>query len=117
MSDKLSNYPFVIVRLRCNSCGREGQYRLARLAHKFGPEIHMQSVLELLTEDCGYHDERRRGRYGRRHRACHAYLPDLRGPPTPPDLPPGHAKLRLIKGGKTDKPEEVPARRTRKATP
>lgn len=114
MSDKLSNYPFVIVRLRCDSCGREGRYRLARLAHKFGPEIHMQSVLELLTEDCGYQDERRRGR--RRHHACHAYLSDLRGPPRPPDLPPGHAKLRLIKGGKSDKAEDVPARRARKAT-
>ena len=36
--DRLAFYPFVVVRIACRVCSRNGAYRLARLAAKFGPE-------------------------------------------------------------------------------
>src|SRR5271163_4755928 len=34
--DKLALYPFVVVRIACRVCSRNGSYLLARLAAKFG---------------------------------------------------------------------------------
>jgi hypothetical protein len=56
--DRLSSYPFVIVRIGCSLCGRNGAYRLARLAAKYGPEIPLDQLLEELALDCPW----RRGR-------------------------------------------------------
>jgi hypothetical protein len=33
-------------------CSRRGQYRLARLAAKYGAEIDMRDLLEYLAGDC-----------------------------------------------------------------
>ncbi|MDH7797506.1 MULTISPECIES: hypothetical protein [unclassified Beijerinckia] len=114
MPGHLSDYPYVIVRLRCDACERKGAYRLGRLAHKWGAEISLDQLLFKLSADCGWRRAKHSYREGD---GCHVYFCDLRAPPRPPDLPPGLAGLRLIKGGKTDEPEEVPTRRTRKATP
>lgn len=114
MPSRLSDYPFVIVRLRCDVCERKGAYRLARLAHKWGSEIGLDSLLLKLSADCGWRKTKHSYREGD---GCHVYFCDLRGPTRPPDLPPGMAALRLIKGGKNDQPEEAPARKMKKATP
>jgi hypothetical protein len=36
---RLVDFPYVLVRLRCDVCMRAGAYRLARLAVKYGAEI------------------------------------------------------------------------------
>jgi hypothetical protein len=43
--DRLASYPFVVVRIACRVCSRNGAYRLARLAAKFGPEIGLRDLL------------------------------------------------------------------------
>jgi hypothetical protein len=43
--DRLAFYPFVVVRIACRGCSRNGAYRLARLAAKFGPEIGLRDLL------------------------------------------------------------------------
>lgn len=91
-SDRLSLYPFVVVRIGCRVCSRSGAYRLARLAAKFGPEISMRDVLERFSYDCLQRAEAR-GKRGQS--ACGVYLPDLEQP-KPPDLPLGMMRLRLI---------------------
>jgi hypothetical protein len=42
--DRLAFYPFVVVRIACRVCSRNGAYRLARLAAKFGPEIGLRDL-------------------------------------------------------------------------
>ena len=44
--DRLAFYPFVVVRIACRVCSRNGAYRLARLAVKFGPEISLRDLLD-----------------------------------------------------------------------
>src|SRR4051794_16239234 len=51
-SAKLASYPFVIVRIGCELCRRNGEYRLARLAAKYGATIDMDDLLSRLTVDC-----------------------------------------------------------------
>lgn len=51
MSGKLVDYPYVVVRLRCDSCERQGAYKLARLADKWGAEIGLGSLLFKLSAD------------------------------------------------------------------
>lgn len=93
--EKLSRYPFVLVRLRCNVCDRRGQYRLARLAQAFGAEIALDEMVNRLSRDCPWRlDPRRRGG------GCGAFLPDLVPPRRPPDLPAEMRPLRVVKGGK-----------------
>jgi hypothetical protein len=41
MMERLSDFPWVVVRVGCNLCRRKGEYRLARLAAKYGPEISL----------------------------------------------------------------------------
>jgi hypothetical protein len=48
---KLVDFPYVLVRLRCNACKRAGAYRLARLAVKFGAEILLDDLLMRLSAD------------------------------------------------------------------
>jgi hypothetical protein len=96
---RLSDYPFVIVRVGCQFCPRSGAYRLARLAAKYGPEIDLWALLDVLASDCRWHrspGERAPGKYDAK---CGAYFPDL-GRPIPPDLPPAMRQLRVVQGGK-----------------
>jgi hypothetical protein len=95
MAETLASFPFVTVRLACRLCGRKGQYRLARLADKYGAEIGMRELLEMLAGDCCYWRPRHPARLG-----CGAYFIDLEGPPRPPDEPPTLRGLRIVKGGR-----------------
>lgn len=69
--------------MACTFCNRQGQYRLARLAAKYGAEIDMKELLERLARDCAYWRPRHPYRQG-----CGAHFCDL-GSGKPPDLPPG----------------------------
>jgi hypothetical protein len=83
----------VAVRIACRVCSRNGTYRLARLAAKFGLEISLRDLLDRYSYDCLWRAE---ARSKRSVSACGVYLPDLEQP-RPPDLPPGPVKLRLVK--------------------
>jgi hypothetical protein len=90
---RLADYPYVLVRFRCDLCKRSGQSRLARLADKFGCESTLDSVLERMTRDCPW---RKDGAFS--NSGCGIYCFDL-PPKVPPDLPPGMLKLRVAKRG------------------
>ena len=90
--DRLAFYPFVVVRTACWVCSRNGAYRLARLAAKFGPEIGLRDLLDRVSYDCPWRAE---ARGKRRVSACGVYLPDLEQP-RPPDMPPGLVRLRVL---------------------
>ena len=49
---RLVDFPYVLVRLRCELCKRAGSYRLARLATKFGSEILLDDLIVRLSADC-----------------------------------------------------------------
>lgn len=97
---RLSQYPFVIVRIACKRCGRSGRYRLARLAAAYGPEAEAEAVLERLTMDCVYRTGGDRLRPKRGENACRAALIDISGAPRPPDLPPAMRAFVVVPGGK-----------------
>jgi hypothetical protein len=46
--DCLAFYPFVVVRIARRVCSRSGSYRFAQLAAKYGPEITLRDLMELL---------------------------------------------------------------------
>jgi hypothetical protein len=81
-NDRLVTYPYVVVRPGCELCKRSGQYRLARLAAKFGPEIELPELLARLAGDC----EAQNARHPHRSR-CAARFIDLDPPRKPPDAP------------------------------
>ncbi|HRF08058.1 MAG TPA: hypothetical protein PL193_05345 [Xanthobacteraceae bacterium] len=86
----LLNYPYVLVRIRCDDCNRSGGYRLARLVEKFGVNYPLYEMLKDLTyPTCGRNPENRRGkgRYLDR-KPCAARFYDL-GSKREPDAPPG----------------------------
>ncbi len=92
---RLSEFPFVVVRVDCALCHRNGSYRLARLAAKFGAEADLEHVLDQLALDCSWRPPR-----GNQYvPKCKARFVDL-DQPRPPDLPPGMKRLVAIKGGK-----------------
>jgi hypothetical protein len=88
---RLVDFPYVLVRLRCDVCKRAGAYRLARLAVKYGAEILLDDLIVRLSADCPWRDEPRG--------SCGARFADL-PPARPPDLPAGLLRLRVVKGGK-----------------
>jgi hypothetical protein len=49
---RLVDFPYVLVRLRCDVCKRAGAYRLARLAVKYGAEILLDDLIVRLSADC-----------------------------------------------------------------
>ena len=57
---KLSNWPWVVVRVDCVLCSRKGCYRLARLAARYGPEQSIDGLLRDLCQDCLWFNERPR---------------------------------------------------------
>ena len=89
---RLSEYPVVTVRIACSRCARKGQYRLARLADKYGSEIEMAVLLSHLAADCTFRDTRRGSA-----EFCGAFFPDLSGP-QPPDRPGGPMRPRIVGG-------------------
>jgi hypothetical protein len=88
---RLVDYPFVIVRFRCNLCHRSGQSRLARLADKHGCMITLEALCNRITRDCPWRKDGAAERTG-----CGIYMPDL-PQKVPPDLPPGMVKLRIVR--------------------
>ena len=89
---RLVDYPFIVVRFRCDICHRSGQSRLARLADKHGCLTTMDQLCDRITRDCPWRKDRAAVVAG-----CGIYLPDLRRLPVPPDLPPGMVPLRIVK--------------------
>jgi hypothetical protein len=88
---RLVDFPYGLVRLRCDICKRAGAYRLARLAVKFGSEILLDDLVARLSADCPWRDEPR-------GHGCGARFADL-PPRRPPDMPDGK-RLRIVAGGK-----------------
>jgi hypothetical protein len=88
---RLVDFPYVLVRLRCDVCQRAEAYRLARLAVKFGSEILLDDLVLRLSADCPWRDDPRGN-------GCGARFLDL-PPRRPPDIPAGK-RLRVINGGR-----------------
>jgi hypothetical protein len=89
---RLVDFPYVLVRLRCDVCKRAGSYRLARLAVKYGAEILLDDLLVRLSADCPWRDEPRG--------VCGARFTDM-PPPRPPDVPGTLLRWRVVKGGRS----------------
>jgi hypothetical protein len=88
---RLVDFPYVLVRLRCDACKRAGSYRLARLAVKYGAEILLDDLIVRLSADWRWRDELRG--------SCGVRFTDM-SPRRPPDLPPALLRFRVAKGGK-----------------
>jgi hypothetical protein len=102
MVERLSDFPWVIVRIDCPFCPhRKGQYRLARLAEKFGADIQLSDLLYRIALDCPRKSlpwDLPPDQYDPK---CKARFTDLAAiSPPPPDLPPKTQKLTVIQGGK-----------------
>ncbi len=41
-----------MIRLACDKCGRQGQYRRQTLVGRFGPDAKMPDILYQLSSDC-----------------------------------------------------------------
>jgi hypothetical protein len=102
MVKRLSDFPWVIVRVDCPLCPhRRGQYRLARLAAEYGPDIQLCDLLDRIALDCPRKSvpwERPAGQYDPRCKAPFTDLNAISRPP--PDLPPTMRRLTVIQGGK-----------------
>src|SRR5215213_8306597 len=100
MAEKLSEFPWVVVRVGCELCNRHGEFRLARLAVKYGSEITLDDLIDRIAHDCPWRRHPKQRPAGKYDRGCGAYFLDLHRPTRPPDLPPSKWKLVLVKGGK-----------------
>lgn len=95
----LAEYPFVIVRIECNLCGRSGSYRLARLAERFGADCTIENLLDQIAgQRCRYQRPWKVKRPRKYVPYCHIMLPDLHGG-APPDAPPSQG-IRLVVNNK-----------------
>lgn len=96
----LNDYPYVLVRFRCRRCRRQGQSRLARLAEKYGADLGLEELLDIIAATC---ELPRRPPFGRKPRKmavyCGIYLPDYEHKGRPPDMPAEPLPLRAIDGG------------------
>lgn len=91
---RLSQYPYVVVRLACTKCSRKGQYRLARLADKYGSECELSALRVMMSADCKLAEKGRPG-----IDVCGCHFPDLSdGPTRPPDdgAPLKRPRLKLV---------------------
>ena len=88
---RLSEYPYVVVRIACSKCPRSGQYRLARLAERYGAEIGLVELLNAVAADC----PKRKAKSLDVYNICGAFYPDRRDP-KPPDMPAGATRLRIV---------------------
>ena len=93
---RLSAFPYVTVRLRCDVCGRAGSYRLARLAAKFGAGADLEDVLAGVSADCPTRAPRRERSPQGYLSECGARFLDVQGPPRPPDVPAAVRRPRLV---------------------
>jgi hypothetical protein len=92
---KLSQFPFVRLKVRCRPCDRLGCYRLARLAARFGPEADLyEVVIPELALDCPYISRKPKWF---RWRTCQIEIDGL-DQPFVPDMP--AEPLKVIEGGK-----------------
>jgi hypothetical protein len=89
---RLVDYPFIVVRFRCDLCHRSGQSKLARLSEKYGCMTTLDALCERLTRDCPWRKDRGKVEL----KGCGIYMPDL-PPKVPPNLPPGLALLRVVR--------------------
>jgi hypothetical protein len=87
---RLADFPYVLVRLRCDLCKRAGSYRLARLAVKFGSEILLFTRAPLGRLSLARRSARKPVR---------RFFSDL-PPRRPPDIP-VRKRLRVVSGGKS----------------
>ncbi len=95
MPDRLADYPYFIVRLGCRKCFRKGQYRLARLAARYGEYMRMGELRAFLVGECWLWKRQRPWN----SQICGAYFIDLESP-RPPDLPADMRAFKLMTGGK-----------------
>jgi hypothetical protein len=65
---QLREYPAEMVRLSCEKCGRSGQYRKQNLIERFGPDIRLPDLREVIAK-CE--------RHGEMHDACLVRYVDL----------------------------------------
>jgi hypothetical protein len=88
----LASYPYVVVRLGCSRCSREGPYRLERLAAKYGADVEMRKLLEYLASDCAM--------WGRQlhpvKEQCRPFFVDTDSP-KPPEIPAGMRKSKVVR--------------------
>lgn len=99
---RLVDYPYVLVRVDCRFCRRRGQYRLARLAAKWGCDITLDEMVDRIAHTCPF-ARPRTGEKLRKYQAfCGARLPDLELGRPPPDLPPSAGALRLVQSADDD---------------
>jgi hypothetical protein len=61
-----------MLRVECPTCGRQGQYSVARLVAVFGPHARLTDWLSMLTADCPQTNQKGVTR------ARGAVMPDLR---------------------------------------
>ena len=102
MVERLSDFPWVIVRVDCPLCPRrKGHYRLARLAEKYGADIQLCDLIEKIAFECPHKyqlGDRPPNQYDHK---CKARFTDLEAASRPPpDLPPIMRKLTVIQGGR-----------------
>jgi hypothetical protein len=48
----LVDWPWVVVDIECSLCPRQGRYRLARLAERYGAAMALDRLLEAVAADC-----------------------------------------------------------------
>jgi hypothetical protein len=102
MVERLTDFPWVIVRIDCPICPhRKGQYRLARLAEKYGADIPLCDLLARIALDCPRESLPWERPPNQSDSRCKARFTDLEATSRPPpDLPPMMRKLIVIRGGK-----------------
>jgi hypothetical protein len=97
MVERLSEYPYVIVRLACRYCPRRGSYRAVRLAAKYGAEITLFDLLDKLAFDCVWRRPPGARPPNQYDPKCGATFIDLEEPSPPHDVPPSARRLRVVK--------------------
>jgi hypothetical protein len=102
MVERLSDFPWVIVRIDCPLCPhRKGRYRLARLVEKFGADIQLCDLLDWIAQDCPRKPLPWERYADQDDSKCKARFTDLEATShPPPDIPPMMRKLTVIQGGK-----------------
>ncbi len=102
MVERLSEFPWAIVRVDCPLCPHQKrQYRLARLAEKFGADIQRCDLLDRIALDCPRRPLPWEWPPNQSDPGCKARFTDLEeASRPPPDLPPMMRKLTVIQGGR-----------------
>lgn len=80
----------MIVRVACSRCPRKGQYRLARLAERYGAELELPWVIHELAKDC----ELRKTLNISSRDQCRAHFPDIASG-RPPDDPSSRQRTKF----------------------